>query len=125
MGLTFDARKSFRGRVRVAFGEPIAVPPYLAAYHEDAVTAVDAMTTAIQWGMQAQVLHLERPDRTDVIRAVEDLYRSELVRELRAVEALELMGTAAARQVLETLAGGEAESRLVQDARVALQRMKK
>ena len=63
MGLTFDARKSFRGRVRVAFGEPIAVPPYLAAYHEDAVTAVDAMTTAIQWGMQAQVLHLERQSR--------------------------------------------------------------
>ncbi len=88
VGLTFDARKSFRGRVRVAFGEPIAVPPYLAAYHEDAVTAVDAMTTAIQWGMQAQVLHLERPDRTDVIRAVEDLYRSELVRELQEERGL-------------------------------------
>src|SRR5439155_13819604 len=83
VGLTFDARKSFRGRVRVALGEPIAVAPYLAAYHEDAVKAVDAMTTAIQWGMQAQVLHVERPDRTDVIRAVEDLYRSELVRELQ------------------------------------------
>lgn len=82
VGLTFDARKSFRGRVRVAFGEPIAVAPYLSAHREDAVRAVDALTTVIQWGMQAQVLHVERPDRTEVIRAVEALYRSDLVREL-------------------------------------------
>src|SRR5262249_53012575 len=56
VGLTFDARKSFGSRVRVAFGEPIAVTPYLAAYREDVVKAVDALTTAIQWGMQAQVV---------------------------------------------------------------------
>jgi glycerol-3-phosphate O-acyltransferase / dihydroxyacetone phosphate acyltransferase len=83
VGLTFDARKSFRGRVRVAFGEPIAVAPYLEAYREDGAKAVDALTTAIQWGMQAQVLHVERADRVDLVRAVEGLYRSELVRELQ------------------------------------------
>jgi len=88
VGLTFDARKSFRGRVRVALGEPIAVAPYLSGYREDAVEAVGALTAAIQWGMQAQVLHVERPDRTDVIRAVEDLYRSELVRELQEERGL-------------------------------------
>ena len=88
VGLTFDARKSFRGRVRVACGEPIAVAPYLPTYREDMVRAVDALTTAIQWGMETQVLHVERLDRTELIHAIEDLYRSELVRELQAERGL-------------------------------------
>jgi glycerol-3-phosphate O-acyltransferase / dihydroxyacetone phosphate acyltransferase len=88
VGLTFDARKSFRGRVRVAFGEPIAVLPYLAAYREDVVKAVDALTTAIQWGMQAEVLHVDGIDRADLVRAVEELYRSELMRELQQERGL-------------------------------------
>jgi len=29
IGLTFEARKRFRGRVLVSFGEPVAVSPYL------------------------------------------------------------------------------------------------
>ena len=88
VGLTFDARKSFGSRVRVAFGEPIAVTPYLAAYREDVVKAVDALTTAIQWGMQAQVVHVEAGDRTELVRAIEGLYRSELVRELEEERGL-------------------------------------
>ena len=88
VGLTFEARKSFRGRVRVAFGAPIAVTPYLAAYREDGVTAVDALTTAIQWGMQAEVLHIEGVDRADLVHAVEELYRSELARELEEERGL-------------------------------------
>jgi glycerol-3-phosphate O-acyltransferase / dihydroxyacetone phosphate acyltransferase len=88
VGLTFDARKSFRGRVRVAFGEPIAVMPYLSAYREDVVKAVDALTTAIQWGMQAEVLHVQHLDKADLVRAVEELYRSELVRELHEERGL-------------------------------------
>ena len=47
VGLTFDARKSFRGRVRVAVGDPIALGPYLPIYREDPAKAVDALTTAI------------------------------------------------------------------------------
>ena len=88
VGLTFDARKSFGGRVRVAFGEPVAVTPYLGAYREDVVKAVDALTTAIQWGMEAEVLRLDRMDRADLVRAVEELYRSELVRELQEERGL-------------------------------------
>jgi len=88
VGLTFDARKSFHGRVRVAVGEPIALGPYLPIYREDAAKTVDALTTAIQWGMQAQVLHVERLDRTDLVRAVEEIYRSQLVRELEAERGL-------------------------------------
>ena len=88
VGLTFDARKSFRGRVRVSFGDPIAVAPYLAAHRDEPAPAVDALTTAIQWGMERQILHIERGGRSDLIRAVEDLYRGELVRALQEERGL-------------------------------------
>ena len=90
VGLTFDARKSFRGRVRVAFGDPIAIEPYLRAYRESPIPAVDALTTAIQSGMQAEILHVDRVDRADLVRAVEDLYRSDLVQELQEERGLPL-----------------------------------
>ena len=62
VGLNFDARKSFRGRVLVSFGSPVAVTPYLDAYRADPVTAVEALTDAIQWGMEAEVVHVARID---------------------------------------------------------------
>ena len=88
VGLSFDARKSFRGRVRVSFGEPIPVAPYAAVHREDPVRAVEALTTAIQWGMQAEVLHVARPERQELIRAVEQIYRSDLIRELQEERGL-------------------------------------
>jgi glycerol-3-phosphate O-acyltransferase/dihydroxyacetone phosphate acyltransferase len=88
VGLTFEARKSFRARVRVSFGEPIPVTPYLAAYREDPVKAVEALTTTIQWAMEHQVLHVERLDRAALVRAIDELYRSELIRELQAERGL-------------------------------------
>src|SRR5688572_3967432 len=48
VGLSFEARKSFRSRVLVAFGEPIQPGAYLAAYREDPVKAVDALTRDLQ-----------------------------------------------------------------------------
>ena len=83
VGLTFEARKSFRGRVLVSFGPPAAATPYAAAYRDDPAKAVDALTTAIQWGMEEQVVHVDRIDSAAVVQAVEQLYRGELVRELR------------------------------------------
>lgn len=83
VGLSFEARKSFKGRVLVSFGEPIAVGPYVDAYRNDPVKAVDALTTAIQWAMEAQVVHVDRIEAAQVVRAVEELYRSDLVRQLR------------------------------------------
>ena len=83
VGLNFEARKSFRGRVLVSFGPPVPVTPYLEAYRRDPVTAVDALTTAIQWAMEAEVVHVERIDAARLVRAVEELYRGELVRELQ------------------------------------------
>ena len=88
VGLTFEARKSFGGRVLVSFGEPIPVAPYLEHYADDPVKAVDALTTAIQWGMESQVISVKRIDSASLIRAVDDLYRGELVRELQAERGL-------------------------------------
>ena len=88
VGLTFDARKAFRGHVRVSFGEPIALTPYAAVYRDEPAKAVEALTTAIQWGMEAEILHVARPERQDLIRAVEELYRGDLIRELQEERGL-------------------------------------
>ncbi len=88
VGLNFDARKSFRGRVLVSFGSPIPVTPYRDAYRADPVKAVEALTDAIQWGMEAEVVHVERIDESQLVNAVQELYRGELVRELREERGL-------------------------------------
>ena len=82
VGLSFDARKSFGGRVRVSFGEPILLSPFLKLYGEDQVKAVDELTTAVQWGMEAQVVHVDRLDRAALVHEIEGLYRDQLVQEL-------------------------------------------
>ena len=61
---------------------------YLAAYRDDPVKAVDALTTAIQWAMEAEIVHVSRLDRADLVRVVEELYRGDLVRELQAERGL-------------------------------------
>ncbi len=88
VGLNFDARKSFRGRVLVSFGVAIPVTPYLEAYRRDPVKAVDALTDAIQWGIEAEVVHVERIDESRLVNAIQELYRDELVRELREERGL-------------------------------------
>jgi glycerol-3-phosphate O-acyltransferase/dihydroxyacetone phosphate acyltransferase len=88
VGLAFQARKSFGGRVRVAFGEPIPVIPHLALYRDDPGKAVSALTEAIQWGMEALVVHLDRLDVADLARAVEALYRDRLVQALQQERGL-------------------------------------
>jgi len=88
VGLTFEARKSFLGRVLVSFGESIPVAPYLEAYREDRSKAVDALTRAIQRAMEAELVHVERIEATELVRAVEELYRGELISELLATRGL-------------------------------------
>jgi 1-acyl-sn-glycerol-3-phosphate acyltransferase len=88
VGLTFDARKAFRGHVRVSFGEPIALTPYAAVYRDEPAKAVEALTTAIQWGMEAEILHVARRERQNLVRAVEELYRDDLIRELQEERGL-------------------------------------
>ena len=88
VGLNFEARKSFRGHVRVSFGEPIPVIPYATVYRDDPAKAVEGLTTAIQWGMEAEVLHVTRPERQDLVRALEEIYRGDLIRELQEKRGL-------------------------------------
>ena len=88
VGLNFDARKSFHGRVLISFGPPVAVTPYLDAYRADPVKAVEALTDAIQWRMEAEVVHVARIDEGRLVNAVQELYRGELVRELQAERGL-------------------------------------
>lgn len=88
VGITFEARKAFRGHVRLSFGEPIALAPYAPVYREEPAKAVEALTTAIQWGMEAEILNVGRPERQDLVRAVEEIYRSDLIRELQEERGL-------------------------------------
>jgi hypothetical protein len=69
--------------VLVSFGEPIALLPYLPVYREDPFKAVDALTTVIQYAMEAEVIHVERMDLTGLVREIEALYRADLEQELR------------------------------------------
>jgi hypothetical protein len=63
IGLMFEARKRFRGRVLVSFGEPVAVSPHLGVYREEPMKALHALTTAIQWAMEREVVRVERIGR--------------------------------------------------------------
>ena len=82
VGLSFEARKRFRGRVLVSFGEPVVVSSYAAVYGGEPVKALHAFTAAIQRAMEHEVVHVERIDTAALARAVEALYRGELEREL-------------------------------------------
>jgi 1-acyl-sn-glycerol-3-phosphate acyltransferase len=88
VGITFEARKAFRGHVRVSFGESIPLTPYAPVYRDEPAKAVEALTTTIQWGMEAEILHVGRPERQELIRAVDEIYRSDLVRELQQERGL-------------------------------------
>src|SRR5882762_7331980 len=68
VGLSFEARKRFRGRVLVSFGEPVAVSSYLAVYREEPAKALHALTTAIQWAMEREVVHVARIDAAAGLR---------------------------------------------------------
>ena len=88
VGLSFERRKAFRGRVLVAFGPAIPIEPYVIQYRDDPMKAVGALTTAIQAGMESLVVHVDRIDTSDLVRAVEALYRHDLIRTLRATRDL-------------------------------------
>ena len=49
---------------------------------------MDEPTTAIQWGMEAEVVHVERLDNATLVREVESIYRDRLVRELQEERGL-------------------------------------
>jgi glycerol-3-phosphate O-acyltransferase / dihydroxyacetone phosphate acyltransferase len=82
VGLSFEARQRFRGRVLVSFGEPVDVSSYLSVYRTEPVKALHGLTTAIQSAMEREMVHVERIETAALARALETLYRGELEREL-------------------------------------------
>jgi len=80
VGLTFEARKSFRARVLVSFGARLPLHAYADAYREDPVKAVDALTRHLQAAMEAEVVNVERIDDARLLQAIETLYRDVLAR---------------------------------------------
>jgi glycerol-3-phosphate O-acyltransferase / dihydroxyacetone phosphate acyltransferase len=82
VGLSFEARKAFRGRVLVSFGEPLQPAAYLKVYRENPAQAVDALTGDLQWAMELQVVNVERIDDQRLVRALEELYGDELTRQV-------------------------------------------
>lgn len=103
VGLSLEARKKFRGRVLVSFGEPVDVSSSRAVYREEAAKALHALTTAIQRAMEREVVHVERIETAALARAVEALYRGETECELweergisgRQIERLQSSGSIA------------------------------
>jgi hypothetical protein len=55
----------------------------------------------------------------------EPITNAEMLRQLRAVEALEYIGTADARQLLQRLAEGAPDARLTRDAKASLERLRR
>src|SRR5260370_74386 len=80
VGLTFEARKSFRARVLVSFGARLPLHAYADAYREDPVKAVDALTRHLHEAMEAEVVNVERIDDARLLQAIATLYRDVLAR---------------------------------------------
>ena len=78
VGLSFEARRRFRGRVIVSFGVPIVVSPYSPVYCEESGKAVQALTATLQRAMEREVVHVDRIDAAALARAVQAVYRGEL-----------------------------------------------
>jgi glycerol-3-phosphate O-acyltransferase/dihydroxyacetone phosphate acyltransferase len=85
VGLSFEARKTFRGRVLVSFGEPVDLR----------ARALRPLTAAIQGAMEREVVHVERIETRALARAVEALYRGEHERELWEIDPSPLPGSIA------------------------------
>jgi WD40 repeat protein len=69
---------------------------------------------------------LEMRERMEhLLRKLEGPRSPDRLREVRALEVLEHIGTPEARQLLQTLSGGTPEARLTQEAKAALERLAK
>ena len=106
VGLSFEARRRFRGRVVVSFSAPIVVSPYLAVYREEPLKALHALTTALQQAMEREVVQVERIDAAALARAVQVVYRGELEHELwdkRGRAGRQMAPVAASRGVADAI----------------------
>jgi RNA polymerase sigma factor (sigma-70 family) len=127
-----------KGRLHpVPVAEGARVAKLLSSLDADAFQAREQASRELREIGEAARSALERerrrPDLSpELRRRLDDLLKrvwappvGDRLRELRAVEVLERIGTAEARQVLEALARGSPEARLTREAEGALQRLGK
>jgi WD40 repeat protein len=144
-----DAARAYTA-VRRLSGVPSAVVPFLRGRlkpqsredHQTLVADLGASRYAVREAATQRLLALGEHAETslraalaqdpplEVARRLEGLLSRlerqpppELLRQIRAVQVLEQIGSAASREVLAALAGGAAERRLTQEARTSLERL--
>ncbi len=79
--------------------------------------------SALQRALKGNITLEMRRRMEQILNRLTSVPNSETVRTLRAIVVLERIGTAEARSVLETLAGGAPEARETEEARASLERM--
>ncbi len=111
VGLNYADARSFRSRVYVTVGEPIAVAPWRARYEAAPIEAAQELTAALQAALEKQLLITRTEEDDAFVRALETLYKPYL----RATAPAELTGAAPAevdfqlsRSLIEGLAWFEA-----------------
>ena len=91
-----------------------------------AIMALGELAVPTLQGALVPGLRLEKRRRLEMLikKVGEEPLTLQQLRDLRALEVLELIGTPETRPLLEAIAGGDPEARLTQDALIALQRLK-
>jgi hypothetical protein len=115
----------------VTTADPRRVAPLLAALdsndfaeREKAAQELERLGFAAESALRQALVKTPSPEvRRRVGRILEELGGPLAVRAVRAIEALELMGTSEARLLLKALAQGVPEARLTREAEAALHRL--
>jgi hypothetical protein len=92
-----------------------------AAYHELEELG-DKVRPALRMALEGKPPLEQRKRLEALLAAPRTIRQPELLRQVRAVQVLEMIGSEEARQVLRSLANGAAEARLTEEARASLQR---
>jgi len=114
VGLNFDARKSFRGRVSSPSASPIPVTPYRDAYRAAPDHGGRGADRRDPVGHgSGRSFHVERIDESRLAKAVQELYRGRA----RCRELREERGLASGRSTWSPVAGHRGLDQLLQAAR--------
>ena len=76
VGLTFSAKEMYRSDALANFGNPIRVATFLEGYEERRKECIRRLTTEIEQGIQALILHLPELQQQRLTLAVKKLYTS-------------------------------------------------
>ena len=77
VGLTYERKHAFRGRVAVAVGEPIDVHDWRARRQADEWAAVESLTAAMREALEKVTLNLPTREDRILLEAAESLYSTE------------------------------------------------